>query len=63
MRAGVDAFVSKRRADPEILHAVLWRALARSDQSGAGPAGSCSSIDFSRSRSFSSNAHSRWANG
>jgi len=28
VRAGVDAFVSKRRAEPEILHAVLRRALA-----------------------------------
>jgi two-component system sensor histidine kinase UhpB len=28
VRAGADAFVSKRRADPEILHAVLRRALA-----------------------------------
>jgi two-component system sensor histidine kinase UhpB len=28
VRAGADAFVSKRRAEPEILHAVLRRALA-----------------------------------
>ena len=27
LRAGADGFVSKRRADPEILHAVLRRAL------------------------------------
>lgn len=28
VRAGADAFVSKRRAEPQILHAVLRRALA-----------------------------------
>jgi two-component system, NarL family, sensor histidine kinase UhpB len=76
VRAGADAFVSKRRAEPQILHAVLRRAQTRGrscaytvpsadrpDQSGAGPAGSCSSIDCSRLRSFASNAHRRCANG